>query len=222
MNHFVVYKPYLTLAQFKKELAHHQSLKDLHEFPKSVYTTGYLDSDMEGLVFLTDDVYLKNEINKKTKVAYTLYAQVEGIPSNKELLQVQVMLTQANETYEVKRLTAEPQLPARVPAIRSRENIPTTWVSIVCKVYNPKLIRKHLAQCGFPVLRLVCYYINKIDAKKMGSGDVLMLIKADAYRGLSIPPLSKTDEATYKMTVAKQAKDKRKRLDLIKKKQAKP
>jgi len=77
-------KPYGVITQFS-EHENYMSLKDFIPY-KNVYPAGRLDADSEGLVILTDNGKIQNQItspesdNKKT-----YWVQVENIPEESDL-----------------------------------------------------------------------------------------------------------------------------------------
>lgn len=225
MHYFAIYKPYLMLSQFLKTEEHHRTLLDLYDFPKDVYAIGRLDNDSEGLLLLTNDNYLKTELLSPTrKVQKTYYVQVEGIPSEKELQQLAqgVEIKLEDKMYltkpcVVKRLTTLPKLPERVPPIRFRENIPTTWVSVTLEEGKNRQIRKMFAKIQYPVLRLVRYAIHKYNIDKMNAGDVLILEKSDVYRFTGVTPLTKVAEAAYELDIKRKRSFARKTFSALKK-----
>ncbi len=60
-RYFILNKPYGFLSQFTDGL-HFKGLMHLINVPKDVYAVGRLDADSEGLLILTNDTYLTNQI----------------------------------------------------------------------------------------------------------------------------------------------------------------
>ena len=81
-------KPFQVLSQFspmdeKRTLAEFISIKN-------VYPAGRLDYDSEGLMALTDDGKLQQQIaDPKEKLPKTYWVQVEGIPTDEALKQLE-------------------------------------------------------------------------------------------------------------------------------------
>ena len=161
---FLVYKPYGMLSQFTREAPHHRTLADLDfEFSKDVYPVGRLDHDSEGLLLLTNDKSLNQQLlHPKKKAPKTYWAQVEGDPSNADLEPLRRGVTLRIKGKEhrtlparVRRLEVEPKLPERDPPVRFRKSIPDTWLEIELIEGKNRQVRRMCAKVGFPVLRLV-------------------------------------------------------------------
>lgn len=81
-------KPYGVVCQFSRD-GLHPTLADYIPV-KDVYAAGRLDTDSEGLLLLTDDGKLQHRItDPKHKLPKTYWVQVEGIPDDKALEQLQ-------------------------------------------------------------------------------------------------------------------------------------
>ncbi len=164
MATYIIYKPFNMLSQFTREAPHHITLADLEfDFARNVYPVGRLDADSEGLLILTDDKSLNAKLlHPKNKQAKTYWVQVEGAPTEKDLLPLQKGLTirikgKIHQTAPAKAflLADTSQLPPRNPPIRFRKAIPTTWLSLTITEGKNRQVRRMCAAIGFPVLRLV-------------------------------------------------------------------
>lgn len=159
-----MYKPFGMLTQFSKETETQVTLADLaYTFESDVYPIGRLDKDSEGLLMLSNDKRLNNQLlNPKHKAPKTYYVQVEGALTDKDLtpLRSGVQIRVKGKLHDclpcqAKVLDRTPLLPDRDPPIRVRKAIPDTWASITLVEGKNRQVRKMFAKIGFPVLRLV-------------------------------------------------------------------
>lgn len=175
-RYFKIYKPYQMLSQFTN-IDNKLSLRDLDfNFPKDVYPIGRLDYDSEGLLLLTNDNYFKSKLlNPKYQHSREYYVQVEGNINQDacKLLEDGVIIENYKTLPAKVKIIDEPNLPPRVPPIRFRKNIPTSWISITLIEGKNRQIRKMTAKVGFPTLRLVRYRILDITIDNLLPGDVV-------------------------------------------------
>ena len=191
--YFLIYKPYLMLSQFSKE-GDKPTLADLeYDFPKDVYPVGRLDADSEGLLLLTSDKQLNHRLlNPKFRHSRTYYVQVDGALTDAACQQLVagVSISVDGKSYATLPASAqaipEPQLPERLPPIRYRANIPTSWLSITLHEGKNRQVRKMTAAVGFPTLRLVRWAIESITAEGMMPGQVLELSRSALLQGLKL------------------------------------
>jgi len=177
-HYFLLYKPYMVLSQFSVEKEGQRGLGSVQDFPKDVYPVGRLDEDSEGLLLLTNDPKANARLLGRG-VEKEYYVQVEGIPTDLDLepLRRGVEIKVKKERYmtlpaEVRILNQEPPLPERVPPIRFRANIPTTWISVILREGKNRQVRRMTAKVGFPTLRLVRWRFGEHTAEGMQSGEV--------------------------------------------------
>jgi len=149
-------KPFGVLSQFTDH-DNRPTLADFISVP-NVYAAGRLDRDSEGLLLLTDDGKLQQYIsNPKNKMDKTYWVQVEGDISNEALVLLQngITLKEGPTRPASAIIIEEPLLWERVPAIRERKHIPTSWIEIVINEGRNRQVRRMTATVGFPTLRLV-------------------------------------------------------------------
>jgi len=148
-------KPFGTLCQFSGE---GDTLAKYIDIP-NIYPAGRLDKDTEGLVILTDDGKLQNQISSpKFNKIKTYIVQVEGLISADAIQQLTAGITlndgPTKPTNAI--IIVEPEwLWPRVPPIRQRKNILTSWVELSLSEGRNRQIRRMTAHVGFPTLRLI-------------------------------------------------------------------
>lgn len=125
----------------------------------NVYPAGRLDADSEGLLLLTDDGKLQQEIaNPLSKKPKTYLVQVEGSVSRSHLERLANGLNLGDfVSAPCKAIhVAEPTwLWLRDPPIRVRKNQATDWVAITLTEGKNRQVRRMTAAVGLPTLRLI-------------------------------------------------------------------
>ena len=168
-------KPFGVICQFSGD---NNTLSDFIDIP-NVYPAGRLDKDSEGLVILTDDGKLQNLIsNPKYNKTKTYVVQVEGEMSDASAITLQkgVKLKDGNTKAAIVKIIEEPSwLWARIPPIRVRKNIPTSWIEISISEGRNRQIRRMTASVGFPTLRLIRTKIDKWDLGDINPGSYVTL-----------------------------------------------
>ncbi len=155
----LVNKPFKTLCQFtdNEGRATLSDFVDTKRYPK-FYAAGRLDYDSEGLLALTDNGSLQNQLaNPQFKLPKTYWVQVEGIPNPEAIAQLAqgVTLKDGPTRPCTAKLIDEPNIWARTPPIRQRENSPTHWLEIILKEGRNRQVRRMTAAVGLPTLRLI-------------------------------------------------------------------
>lgn len=180
-KYFLLNKPYGVLTQFTDK-ENRQTLSSLYEFPKDVYPVGRLDLDSEGLLLITNDKPLTNFLlNPKFKHEREYYVQVEGIPTNDAINKLRSgVIIENKKTLPAKvKIIDNPNFPERVPPIRERKNIPTSWLSITIYEGRNRQVRKMTAAVGFPTLRLIRVRIENLKLGNLKIGEVRELTKKE-------------------------------------------
>lgn len=166
-------KPYGVLSQFTPE-AGHRALNEFG-FPPGVYAAGRLDHDSEGALLLTDEGRLiKKLLDPKFEHPRTYLVQVDGqitLEALKQLAKGVVI-----KGYRTKPCKAEMALPPdnlweRVPPIRYRAAIPTSWVKLTLVEGKNRQVRHMTAAVGFPTLRLIRIQIGDVALGDLQPGE---------------------------------------------------
>ncbi|OCG61989.1 hypothetical protein A9G48_09660 [Gilliamella sp. wkB18] len=150
-------KPFNVVTQFSPH-EKYQTLKDFIPLPQ-VYPAGRLDTDSEGLLLLTNDGKLQAKISSpKFKLPKTYWVQVEGLISQQAIdkLKQGVQLKEFYTASAAATILEEPiNLWQRIPPIRERKTIFTSWLSITITEGKNRQVRRMCAAVGFPCLRLI-------------------------------------------------------------------
>ena len=166
-------KPYGVLSQFTPEAGH--PALDEFGFPPGVYAAGRLDHDSEGALLLTDDGRLiKRLLDPKFEHPRTYLAQVDGQITPEAIKQLSRGVT--IKGYRTKPCKAELATPPddlwdRVPPIRYRAAIPTSWVKLTLIEGKNRQVRHMTAAVGFPTLRLIRIQIGDLSLDGLQPGE---------------------------------------------------
>lgn len=172
-------KPFNVLSQFtdKNAPTERQTLSDYLSIPK-VYPAGRLDRDSEGLLILTDNGKLQQQIaNPRYNKEKSYWVQVEGEIDDKAVQQLKrgvALKDGMTKPAKAKRIS-EPNIWPRVPPIRERKTIPTSWIELIISEGKNRQVRRMTAAVGFPTLRLIRNRIAKWELKKLQPGEYIKL-----------------------------------------------
>lgn len=160
-------KPFQVLSQFTDErLTAEQNpratLADWITIP-GVYPAGRLDYDSEGLLLLTGNGPLQHRIaSPALKMPKTYWVQVEGdisVGAIAELTSGVTLKDGLTQPAKARRIE-QPKLWPRVPPVRRRDTIPTSWLELTITEGRNRQVRRMTAAVGFPTLRLIRYRIG--------------------------------------------------------------
>lgn len=168
------HKPFDVLSQFTRELPEHHTLADF-SFPRNVYPIGRLDRDSEGLLLLSDEKPIVDRLlNPRHQHPRTYCVQVEGVPDEQAMQRLGngSLVIQGHRVAKarVQHLIEEPMLDPRVPPIRYRASIPTSWLELTLTEGKNRQVRRMTAAVGLPTLRLVRVAIGGLLLQGLAQG----------------------------------------------------
>jgi 23S rRNA pseudouridine2457 synthase len=189
-SYYIIYKPYGTLSQFTPE-GNKPGLGSLFKFPLDCYPVGRLDADSEGLLLLTNDKKINQQLlDPKAGHKRTYLVQVDGAITEEAVnkLAAGVEIKVEGKMYStlpaIAEIIEEPKLPPRNPPVRFRKTIPTSWIRLTLTEGKNRQVRHMTAAVGFPTLRIVRAAMEKIELGTMSSGDVIEMKSSDVYEQL--------------------------------------
>ncbi|MCB5160813.1 pseudouridine synthase [Marinomonas algarum] len=164
-------KPFRVLSQFSAE-GDKDTLAQFIEAP-DFYPAGRLDFDSEGLLLLTNHGALQHIIaSPDFKLPKTYWVQVEGDITDEALEQLRhgVDLKDGLTKPAHAERMSTPKVWQRVPPVRHRESIPTSWLSLQIREGKNRQVRRMTAAVGFPTLRLIRYAIGPYTLEQVPLG----------------------------------------------------
>lgn len=167
-------KPFNVLTQFRTDDERITLAQFIHN--KNLRVAGRLDYDSEGLLLLTDDSQINQQlVHPRARQYKTYLVQVEGTPTDAALQQLQqgVVLKDGLTLPAKAKVIDEPDfLWPRNPPIRFRAAIPTTWLEIqICEGKN-RQVRRMTAAVGLPTLRLIRSKIGPFLLENLQPGEL--------------------------------------------------
>jgi 23S rRNA pseudouridine2457 synthase len=165
-------KPYLVHSKFTDE----DNRPTLAGFglPRRVNVAGRLDHDSEGLLLLTDDGRLNQQLtDPRFKKPKTYLAQVEGVVTEEALakLRAGLVLKDGPTLPAEARAIDEPGwLWPRDPPIRFRKTVPDAWIELSIREGRNRQVRRMTAAVGLPTLRLVRFSIGDYTLEGLSPG----------------------------------------------------
>lgn len=165
-------KPFDVLSQFTDDKLR-PTLKNCVDIP-NVYAAGRLDRDSEGLLILTNSGKMQHLLahpDNKTDKCY--WVQVEGQITQAAIdkLAAGLELKDGMTAPASCELMQSPAIWPRVPPIRERAAIPTSWIALTISEGRNRQVRRMTAAVGFPTLRLIRYRIGQWTIDGIDSGN---------------------------------------------------
>ncbi len=175
---FAFHKPFGVLCQFTSDGSANRTLAGFG-LPKKVYPIGRLDADSEGLLLLSDEPELNQQLLEPRQAHPREYwAQVERIPADQALSELEKGLTvQGRRTLPCRAwiLEPQPQVPPREPSIRFRKTVPTCWIGLELVEGKNRQVRRMTAATGHPTLRLIRVRIGRFQLGNLPAGSWMAL-----------------------------------------------
>jgi 23S rRNA pseudouridine2457 synthase len=169
---YLLNKPFNVLSTFTDNEGR-ATLSEYINTP-NIYAAGRLDYDSEGLLILTDEGQLQHQLaNPKFKLAKTYWVQVEGEINDEALDQLSAGVTLKDgptRPAQAKRIDS-PQIWDRVPPIRERKSIPTSWIELKISEGRNRQVRRMTAAVGYPTLRLIRAAIGNWSLENLQPGE---------------------------------------------------
>ena len=160
-KHFLLYKPSGYISQFVYEKKRtKKKLGELFPFPEGTMAIGRLDENSEGLLMLTTNGLISEEI-RSTKYEKEYIVQVDGIITEDAitLLKNGVEIGVKGQRITTKKCEAaiieKPSYIGEGYKIRDERHGPTSWITITLTEGKFRQVRKMTAAVGFPTLRLI-------------------------------------------------------------------
>ena len=199
-------KPFNVLSQFTDQ----EGRATLADFitEEGFYAAGRLDYDSEGLLLLTNNGQLQNQIaHPKHKMPKTYWVQVEGDISDDQLNLLRNGVTLKDgptKPAKAKRIPEPSILWPRNPPIRERANIPTSWIELTITEGRNRQVRRMTAHVGTPTLRLIRYAIGPWNISHINNGEhTLLEVNVPNQTAKRNTPKSKTNSLTSKKKTIK-------------------
>lgn len=176
------HKPYGIVTQFREANSKHRTLREFG-FPRGVYPIGRLDAESEGLLLLSDEGALVDQLLAPRRGHRRLYwVQVENVPTRETLAHLEEGVTIGDYTTRdchAWLLDPQPDVPPRDPPIRVRKNVPDCWIALELTEGKNRQVRRMTAAVGHPTLRLLRVRIGNFDLGTLAPGQWRELPLAD-------------------------------------------
>lgn len=160
-NH-IIYKPYGYLSQFVNNQTRRRNKKllgNLYQFPAGSMAIGRLDEKSEGLLLITTNGILSEQIRSKT-IEKEYWVMLDGQMTTEACLKLESGVEISSNDGIYKTLpckVCQIDLPLNIPerTVRHEKHGTTSWISITLTEGKFRQIRKMTAKVGYPTLRLI-------------------------------------------------------------------
>lgn len=166
-------KPFGVVSQFTSDGSGRPTLAGFG-FPKGVYSIGRLDAESEGLLLLSDEAALNEQLLHPRHAHRRVYqAQVEREPGREALEKLERgLIIGGHRTLPCRACLLDPQpvVPPRDPPIRFRKNVSDVWITLELVEGKNHQVRKMTAAVGHPTLRLIRVKIGGLELPDLAPG----------------------------------------------------
>lgn len=183
------HKPYGVLTQFTPESG--SAWRTLAEFglPPRVYPLGRLDADSEGLLLLSDEPGLNEQLLHPRHAHPRLYwALVERMPAAETVARLAKgglrLGDHATLPCRAWQLEPQPEVAPRQPPVRNRKNVPDCWIALELTEGKNRQVRRMTAAVGHPTLRLLRVRVGRWELGALAPGEWKVLSEAERQLAL--------------------------------------
>ncbi|MCK5823872.1 MAG: pseudouridine synthase [Ichthyobacteriaceae bacterium] len=177
--HYILHKPYGYLSQFTRgqQKRSKKLLGELFDFAEGTMAIGRLDEASEGLLLLTTNGKISDDIRSKS-VDKEYYVQVDGVITPNAISKLINGVNIGNNSNKYTTLPAKvklisnPNFVERIPRVRDNHRS-SSWISVIITEGKFRQIRKMTASVGFPTLRLVRVRIGDIHIDDFIPGNII-------------------------------------------------
>jgi 23S rRNA pseudouridine2457 synthase len=173
MQLILLNKPFGILSQFRPRDGH-PGLASCLAAP-NCRAAGRLDHDSEGLLLLTDHGRLQARISSPAGHWPKVYlAQVEGAVSDSALVRLRQGVALKDglaRATTAERIATPDDLWPRMPPVRFRAHIPTSWLRVTLVEGRNRQLRRMTAAAGHPTLRLIRCSVGPFALTNLAPGE---------------------------------------------------
>lgn len=179
-QHFALHKPFGYVSQFvfnQSKRRNKKLLGELYDFVEGTMAIGRLDKNSEGLLLLTTDGRMSEQI-RSNNFEKEYYVEVDGVITEDKLVQLSqgVGISIYGKPYqtkfcEVRELNQEDlnKLPIVLDKIKRHRT--TRWLSITLREGKFRQVRKMTSVVGLATMRLVRVRIGTIHLGNLKAGE---------------------------------------------------